>query len=171
MISDSAQFVSADIEKFKLPDHSRVWVFQADRLLTPEESAMLETEGNRFAAAWQAHGKELAAQFVVLDNLFAVMAIDEQQESASGCSIDKFMRFILQAEQNLSCSLTNRMCFAFLSNVGIVVCKRHEMQHCIAQNSFNPQTLVFDNLVPNLGELKRNRLKPASETWLAAAFN
>jgi hypothetical protein len=170
MISDSVPFVSADIEKFKLPDHSGVWVFQADRFLTPEESVMLETEGNRFAAAWQAHGKQLTAQFVILDHLFAVMAVDEQQESASGCSIDKFMRFILQAEQKLSCSLTNRMCFAFLGNAGIVICKRHEIQHCIAQYGLNPQTLVFDNLVPNLGELRRNRLKPASETWLAAAF-
>lgn len=160
-------FISNDLARFVLPDHARIWIFQADRFFTDKEAADIQLAGDQFAAQWQAHGKELSAQFVLSDRLFAIMAIDEQVEGASGCSIDKFMRFILDSEMKFGLSLTNRMCFAFISNDEIKICRRKDIETCKAEAGLDAESLVFDNLIPNLGELRRNRLKPASQTWLA----
>jgi len=154
------------LEKFELPDHARVWVFQADRFLTDEENSQLETAGNLFADQWKAHGKQLTAQFATVSNLFAVMAIDERMEGASGCSIDVFMRFVLDAEKQFNVSFTNRLCFAYMHNGHIELCKSTEAKTKAAEGILTKQTPVFDNLVTDLGKLRHQWLKPASEVWV-----
>lgn len=156
------------LEKFVLPDHARVWIFQADRFLTHEENSQLETAGNLFSDQWKAHGKQLTAQFATLANLFAVMAIDERMEGASGCSIDTFMRFVLDAEKQFGIGFTNRLCFAYLHNDKIELCKSTEAKSKAAEGILTKDTLVFDNLVTDLGKLRHEWLKPASELWVSA---
>lgn len=162
--------VDSDIEKFTLPSHARVWVFQSDRLLTADEVNILQENGKKFAAQWRAHGKELTAQFEVVQNLFLVMAIDEQMEGASGCSIDTFMRFVLDAERNLQLTFTNRLCFACIMNDEVQVVKSTEARQLIAEGKLTKETLVFDNLIANLGQLRNEWLKPASQVWVNRLF-
>lgn len=154
------------IEKFTLPNHARVWIFQSDRLLTDEEVHVLSQNGKRFAEQWRAHGKELTAEFEVVHHLFVVMAIDEDVENASGCSIDTFMRFVLEAEKQIGLTLTNRLCFAFEGKNGIQVCNREEAKALAAQGELTAETPVFDNLIKTLGELRESWLKPAGTLWV-----
>lgn len=156
----------AGLEKFTLPDHARVWIFQADRFLTDEETAKLEEAGERFAAQWRAHGKELSAEFGTVDNLFVVMAIDEKVEGASGCSIDTFMRFIQDVERELGLTLTNRLCFAGVVDGETKVIRSSEARAYVDAGSLHGETPVFDTLVSSLGELRNAWLKPASELWV-----
>ena len=154
------------LEKFTLPDHARVWIFQADRFLTDEETAKLEEAGERFAAQWRAHGKELSAEFGTVDNLFVVMAIDEKMEGASGCSIDTFMLFIQDAEREIGLSLTNRLCFAGVVDGETKVIRSAEAKTYVDAGSLTGDTPVFDTLVSSLGELRNGWLKPASALWV-----
>lgn len=154
------------LENFRMPDHARIWVFQAERFLTDDEAAQLQEAGDRFAGQWKAHGKELAAQFGVLGNLFAVMAIDEQLEGASGCSIDTFMRFIQDAEKALNIRFTDRLVFAFMHEGKLQTGTRAEAKTLAAAGILTLETGVFDNLVPDLGKLRREWLKPASALWI-----
>lgn len=150
-----------------LPDHARVWIFQAERFLTDEETARLDEAGNRFADQWKAHGKELTAQFATLSNLFAVMAIDERMEGASGCSIDTFMRFIQDAEKDLGVRFTNRLVFAYVHDGQIRIARNTEAKQLAASGTLAADTPVFDNLVPDLEKLRKEWLKPASALWVA----
>jgi len=158
--------VENETAKFTLPDHARVWVFQSDRFFTDEERNTLQLNGKKFAEQWRAHGKELTAQFEVVNNLFLVMSIDEHIEGASGCSIDTFMRFVLEAEKQLGLNLTNRLCFAYLHDDGIQIAKSSEIKHLAAEGKLTKDTLVFDNLISNIGQLKNEWLKPSSGLWL-----
>lgn len=168
MILTEIPFYNRGIEKITLPDYARVWVFQADSFLTDSDAELLQREGTAFAAAWKAHGKELGAQFSVLCNLFAVMAVDETRDGATGCSIDAFMRFILQKQDTLGVSFTNRMCVAYLEDDRIKICKSCDLVNFKKNENITPDTLVFDNLVTTLGEFKQSRLKPASQTWIGS---
>jgi hypothetical protein len=161
-------FYNKGIENIHLPDHARVWVFQADSFLSDADAEQLQREGNRFAASWKAHGKELGARFAVLCNLFAVMVVDESREGATGCSIDAFMRFMFQKQEEFGLSFTNRMCIAYMENDEIRLCKSCDLAKLKLNEKITPETLVFDNLVTTLGEFKQSRLKPASQTWLGA---
>ena len=158
--------VENEATKFTLPDHARVWIFQSDRFFTDEERNTLRLNGKKFAEQWHAHGKGLTAQFEVLHNLFVVMSIDEHIEGASGCSIDTFMRFVLEAEKQLGLNLTNRLCFAYLQDGEIQVAKSAEIKQLSAEGKLTKDTLVFDNLVSNIGQLKSEWVKPAAGLWL-----
>lgn len=160
-----------DVEKFTLPDHARVWIFQSDRFLTDEETDIISQNGKRFAAQWKAHGKSLSTEFEVINKLFLVMAVDEEVEGASGCSIDTFMRFVLEAEKQLGLNLTNRLCFAFENNGTLFVCKREQAKEMIESGTFTKDHLVFDNLVKTLGELRSEWCKPANTVWTKQFFN
>ncbi len=161
-------YYNKGIERITLPDHSRVWIFQADRFLTEAEADRLQHEGTAFASAWKAHGKDLGAQFAVVDALFAVMAADETREGASGCSIDGFMRFMLQAQEVFGLSFTNRMCVAYLQDREIHLCHSQDLLNFKVMCKLTPETPVFDNLITTLGEFKKSRLKPAGKTWLGS---
>lgn len=168
MILTGIPFYNRGIEKITLPDHARVWVFQADSFLSESDAEFLQREGNAFASVWKAHGKELGAQFAVLCNLFAVMAVDETIDGATGCSIDAFMRFMLQKQDELGVSFTNRMCIAYLENQEIRLCKSIDLVQFKINEKITPETIVFDNLVTTLGEFKQFHLKPAAQTWLGS---
>jgi len=159
--------VESETAKFTLPDHARVWIFQSDHFFTDEERNTLELNGKKFAEQWRAHGKELTAQFEVVHNLFVVMSIDEHIEGASGCSIDTFMRFVLEAEKQLDLNLTNRLCFAYIRDGSIQIAKSAEIKQLSAEGKLTKNTLVFDNLISNIGQLKNEWLKPSSDLWLS----
>jgi hypothetical protein len=168
MSTDISPFYNRGIEEITLPDYARVWVFQADSFLTDSEAELLRHEGVAFAKAWKAHGKDLGARFAVLCNLFVVMSVDETREGATGCSIDSFMRFMLQKQEEFGVSFTNRMCIAYLENEEIRLCKSSDLMQLKINEKITPETLVFDNLVTTLGEFKYARLKPAAQTWLGS---
>ena len=72
----------------QLPDQSRVWVYQANRPLVSAEieqiSSFLVNEMN----AWAAHGAPLNASFEIRFNQVVIVAVNEDVNQASGCSID-----------------------------------------------------------------------------------
>lgn len=170
MMENTGTYQIPGLEQFRLADHARIWIFQAERFLTDDETAQLQEAGDRFAGQWKAHGKELSAQFGVLGNLFAVMAIDERLEGASGCSIDTFMRFIQDAEKALNIRFTDRLVFAYIHQGQLRAGTRAAAKTLAAEGVLTPQTPVFDNLVPDLGTLRKAWLKPAADLWVGKAL-
>ncbi|UPT69069.1 MAG: hypothetical protein M0D57_10815 [Sphingobacteriales bacterium JAD_PAG50586_3] len=79
------------------PAMLRVWIYQADRLLTDSEQQMLAEASAQFVAQWSAHGTPLTAAAQVLNGYFLVLGVDEAQAQASGCSIDKSVNFVKSA--------------------------------------------------------------------------
>jgi hypothetical protein len=78
----------------KLPDSSRLWVYVADRLLTTSENDRVAENAERFTAAWVAHGTELTASWKLQGSRILLIALDEGQAGASGCSIDASVHFM-----------------------------------------------------------------------------
>ena len=100
----------ADIKN--MPAHSRVWVYQSDREFTTDEANQLEAQLATFTAGWAAHGNQLAAGAEFRYRRFIILAVDESQSGASGCSIDSSVRFIKSLELEYKIDLMNRMLFA-----------------------------------------------------------
>src|SRR5688572_17409565 len=97
------------LEKIQLPDHSRVWIYQGDRFLTDSEKNLILQQGQEFTNRWAAHGNDLLAELHIFFDLFIVIILDEKVEAASGCSIDKSVRLILDFQNLLGMSFTNRL--------------------------------------------------------------
>lgn len=77
-----------------LSDESRVWVHMSDRTLTEHELEVWSELMEGFFLDWTAHGQELLASWSLLGRRLLVVALDESQADATGCSIDKLMRLI-----------------------------------------------------------------------------
>ena len=155
-----------DVSHIRLPGHSRVWIYQADRALTAPEQALILEKGETFTSTWAAHGHNLLAELVVVLDHFVILVLDEQVEAASGCSIDKSMRFILDLQKELKISFTNRLISAIYEDEKVQLYTYAQLKTALEKGTLNPTSQVFDNTLQDLNALKSSWLKPLKETWL-----
>lgn len=152
----------------ELPDHSRVWIYQADRFLTNGEVVQAQEQLDAFVAEWAAHGAKLKAAAEVINSLFIVIGVDEQQAAASGCSIDASMSVVKTLEEAFQLSFTNRMLVAADVNDGSIgLFALNSLDEAKTTGDISEETLVYDNLVTTIGDWKTSWKKPIKESWHA----
>lgn len=149
-----------------MPAQARVWVYKTPRDLGQAEKKLVRERGAGFASTWAAHGDPLDACVDVLHDRFVVIAVDEQQAAASGCSIDKSVGFIKGLEHDLNLMLTDRMFVVFESEGRLHSARLQELSNLIKEGHLTPDTLVFDDLVSTVGELRERFRMPLRSTWM-----
>lgn len=149
-----------------LPDHARVWVYKTARDLSHAEQNLVRDRGAAFTSTWAAHGAPLDATVEVLHDRFVVVAVDEEQAKASGCSIDKSVGFIKQLENDLNLMLTDRMIVVYEAKGEITSCRLQDLPELLKEGTLTADTIVFDDLVPTVGELRTRFRGPLRGTWL-----
>ena len=154
-----------------LPDSARVWIYQASAPLSDDHRTSIRAAIESFIAQWAAHGAALTAGFDILHDRFVVIAVDESQQAATGCSIDKSVQVMLDLEQQLGLTFTDRKTIAYLQDNQITTAPMHEFWALRKAGRVTADTLVFDNLVKTLGELQDQWQKPFSESWHQTMWN
>jgi hypothetical protein len=150
-----------------MPAHARVWVYKSAKAFTPAQEALILESGARFTADWAAHGAALDACVDVLNHHFVVLAVDEQQAMASGCSIDKSVRFVQDLERALGSSLTDRMVVLYETQGALGSCRVPEVEGLLKQGELSADTVVFDDLVGTKGDMDSRFRVPLKESWMA----
>lgn len=151
-------------------EQSRVWVYQADKELTDKQAAELLALLNEFAAAWTAHNHQLKAKAEVRYNRFLILIVDESQAGASGCSIDKSVNFMKGIEQEFGIHLFDRFNFAYREGEKVLSAPRHQFEELLKSGKINSQTIVFNNLVHDLGQLETKWEVPFKDSWHPQLF-
>jgi hypothetical protein len=149
-----------------MPAHARLWVYKTPRDLGQAEQKLVRERGAAFTAGWAAHGAALDACVDVLHDRFVVIAVDEQQAAASGCSIDKSVGFIKDLEHDLNLMLTDRMFVVYEMEGHTRSVRLQELPVLIKEGSITPDTMVFDDLVSTVGELQERFRVPLRATWM-----
>ena len=93
----------------EFPDHSRVWIYQADRQLDGTELAFVKDGLDAFIADWAAHGKGLQARGEVVYGRILILCVNESSVHASGCSIDSSVRFVKALGSELGVDFFDRL--------------------------------------------------------------
>jgi hypothetical protein len=149
-----------------LPDTSRIWIYQANRkFILPELSAISDAL-MAFSQQWNAHGISLLSSFEIPFDQFIILAVDENSNAASGCSIDDSVRMIKTLGEKLGVELFDRTKIAFKLDSGIVTIPLEELKGKYFEGLWNNQTLVVNNLISSKGELAGGWLIPAEQTWI-----
>ena len=148
-----------------LPDHARVWIYQSNRPFTEKETLALTSQINGFVQEWTAHSKQLLAAGGVFYNRFIVLAVDEQMNLASGCSIDASVYFIQSIENQYDTQFFDRMTFAYFDSEEVKTASATDFARYYTEESIFDETLVFDNLVKTIGEFKTDWIKPLKSSW------
>ena len=97
----------------KLPDSSRVWVYQSNRAFSVSELLDLKKFLEDFNSSWEAHGKKLNSAIELYYHQFIVIFVDEAFQDATGCSIDKSVALMKDIEAKFGVELLDRMNLAF----------------------------------------------------------
>ncbi len=153
-----------------MPKNARLWIYQADRVLTTQDQEKISILGNQFLANWAAHGSDLKSSMKLLHDRFLIIAVDEDVHAASGCSIDSCVNFVKTVGENLSIDWFDRTKVAFIYNDEVFMESINNLKQTISEGKINQKTLTFNNLVQNVGEFDEKWLLPANETWLKRYF-
>lgn len=150
-----------------MPAHSRVWIYQSSRDLTSSEADSIRAAALAFLDQWTSHGALMNAAIDVLHNRFIVVSVDEQTAPASGCGIDKSVKFIQEVEKQLNLSLLDRMQVAYRKEGKILSTSLSQLKQVLEQ-AFGEKTgeaIVFNNMVGTKAEMESSWEIPLRESW------
>lgn len=154
----------------QMPDHSRVWIYQSNRKFTDEEVQEIEQTLQSFVEQWVAHATPLTASFEVKHNRFIILAVDQEIHAASGCSIDASVRVIQELEAKYGVDLLDKMNVTYKTGEFIAFKTLIEFKQMVKTKAVSANTIVFNNLVNDLGEYREFWEVPAGESWHARFF-
>jgi hypothetical protein len=149
-----------------LPDHARVWVYQASRRLTDAEVEKVRSNQQVFCEQWEAHGQALHSSFKIEHNQFLVVGVDEGVHSASGCSIDGSVRILKGYHSELGVNFLDPSQVAFLLNSEVKLFPRLELKSLFESGQLNGATRTFNNLVATKAEFEKHWEIPVEKSWL-----
>ena len=158
------------VEFDKMPDTSRIWIYQSNREFSSEEVNVITLNAKNFIENWTRHGDDLKGSFTMVYNRFVVIAVDENFANVSGCSIDASVRFIQQIQSELNVDLLNKLHIAFKTNDDVNSVSLNDFRLFIASDKITQNTIVFNNLVNTKADFESKWEVPAKESWHQRLF-
>ena len=155
------------------PGSSRIWIFGAERELDPEEAGVLLEAVDDFISGWAAHGAPLRAGRAWCYGRFLIVGADTRATSPSGCSIDALVRVLRDIEGRLETRFLGNEAVWYRDVRGrIRKASRPEFRALAGSGTVTPASVVFDNSITDLAQLRNGRWEgPAGERWHAAFFS
>lgn len=153
-----------------LPEESRIWIYPSNRKFSDAEVAEIAKDLELFLEDWAAHGTPLEAAYELRYNRFIIIAVNQEAQAASGCSIDASVGFIQRLEQKYAVDLLDKMNVTFRSGEHITHKNLMDFKKMAKEKAVTAHTIVFNNLVNNVAEYRDGWEVPAAESWHSRFF-
>lgn len=153
-----------------LPPDARLWIFAAERPLSPPEQERVLGVVDAFLDEWKAHGHPLASARDLRYAQFLLVGVDESQEGASGCSVDTMVRSLTTLERQMGVELVNHGPVLYRTPQGVAREPRPAFADRAKRSEVTPDTVVFNNTLTRVGELPDQWEVPARASWHGKAF-
>ncbi|MDH5805080.1 MAG: hypothetical protein OEZ54_07835 [Gemmatimonadota bacterium] len=155
----------------EIPDTGKLWIFAADRVLASEEESTLLAAVDAFLEHWAAHDVPLRCARDWRYSQFLFVAVDEDVEAPSGCSIDAMTGDLRSIESKLGVVLIDNSPVLYRSGDATRRVTRAEFKTLAAQGEVGPDTIVFNNTITQVGRLRAGEWEgPASHSWHGKVF-
>ena len=158
------------VEFSSLPQTARIWIYQCNRPFTLDEIQEISNKLQTFLDGWTAHGADLKAAFEIRYKRFVVIGLDQNQQLASGCSIDASVNFIQQLETAFKVDLLDKLNVSYKQGDYIAYKPLKEFKKMVKDKAVSKNTIVFNHLVQTKAEYLDFWEVPASESWHARFF-
>ncbi len=149
-----------------LPSNARLWIYQSDRSLNTDEEKILSSELEQFCEQWKAHGQDLKTSFAIEHHHFVILAVDENYNDASGCSIDGSVRIFKSLQEKTGISFLDRSRVAFRLENEIKTFALPELKNLFSSGRLTASTQTFNNLVATKSDFDKGWLTPVEKSWL-----
>ena len=144
-----------------------VWVYLINKPFDEQTENSLKTDVQNFLLGWNAHGKALTASAEILHHYFIIIKADEEQYSASGCSIDKQFQFIKETEKKYNLSLLDRLQVAYKKDNTVFITHSSKIPQLLKDGVIDENTVVFNTTLSSEKEFKTTFEIPLKESWLS----
>ncbi len=151
----------------KLPDSARIWIYQADRKLSADEQRKISIDLEVFTNQWTAHNQMLGASFCVLYDQFVIVAVNENVNQASGCSIDASVHQMKKLGDQFHINFFNRTQIAFWKNEQVTMIQLADLSKKLEEGAWSGETKFFDNTIQTKGDLPLKWKIKAADSWLS----
>ena len=145
---------------------SRMWFYGLAQPLSGAQSEELVQLMDEFVSQWKAHGAQLAAAYRWIGHQFLIIAVDEGQQQATGCSIDKSVHLLQKFGAKHGVDFFNRMLVHTQTNDGFCSYTPTELKSAIANGVVNGETLVMNTTAQTLKE-SGSGILPLKDSWAA----
>ena len=153
-----------------LPEESKIWIYQSNRKFSDAEFSEIETNLKLFVDSWSAHGTSLEASYLLKYNRFIIFAVNQENQIATGCSIDKSVEFIQSLEKKYEVDLLDKMNVTFKLGEHVAHKPLIEFKKMAKEKAVSENTIVFNNLVNTIEEFNENWEVPAADSWHSRFF-
>jgi hypothetical protein len=153
-----------------LPEESKIWIYQSNRKFSDDEFAAIETDLKSFVENWAAHGTSLEASYLLKYNRFIILAVNQEVQMATGCSIDSSVQFIQTLEKKYDVDLLDKMNVTFKLGEHVAHKTLIDFKKMAKDKAVTENTIVFNNLVNNIEEFNENWEVPAMDSWHSRFF-
>lgn len=153
-----------------LTEESKIWIYQSNRKFSDEEIAEIDTELKAFIEKWAAHGTSLEASYEFRYNRFIVLAVNQENQIATGCSIDASVQFIQNLEKKFDVDLLDKMNVTFKLGEHVAHKTLIEFKKMAKEKAVSENTIVFNNLINTVGEYQDFWEVPAMDSWHSRFF-
>jgi hypothetical protein len=153
-----------------LPLESRIWIYQSNRKFSDEEMNEIETDLQAFLVNWSAHGTSLESSYQLKYNRFIILAVNQEVQNATGCSIDSSVEFIQGLEAKYNVDLLDKMNVTFKLGEHIAHKPLIDFKKMVKDKAVTENTIVFNNLINNIEEFNESWEVPAIESWHSRFF-
>lgn len=143
----------------------RVIIYPASRPLTAKEAKVITETLFDFLPTWAAHGKPLSASFKIEKNQFIIICVDEEQEMASGCSIDALGKVMRDLDAQFELGLFDRMKASFVENGEVKTLKLQDFKNGLKSGEIPKDIEVFDFSKNTYLDFLSHFLQPLSRSW------
>ena len=155
----------------ELSEESKIWIYQSNRKFSDEEFSEIETSLQTFLENWSAHGTSLECGYQLKYNRFIIIAVDQENQMATGCSIDASVQFIQSLEAKYSVDLLDKMNVTFKNGEHIAHKSLIDFKKMAKDKAVTENTIVFNNLVNNIEEYNESWETAAIDSWHSRFFN
>ena len=153
-----------------LPEDSKIWIYQSNRKFSDDEMTEIENDLKPFIENWSAHGTSLEASYLLKYNRFIILAVNQEVQPATGCSIDSSVAFIQNLEQKHQVDLLDKMNVTFKNGEHIAHKSLIDFKRMAKEKAVTENTIVFNNLVNNIEEYNESWEVPAIDSWHSRFF-
>ncbi len=149
-----------------LSAESRVWIYQGNRPFTANEVELVNKALTDFCTIWQAHGQSLKTSFKIEKNQFVIMAVDEDHQNPSGCSIDSSVGILRQIQSVTGVDLLDRTKVAFYVDDKVTLIPLSELKPGFAAGRLKASTITFNTLASTKAEYEAKWTLSIENSWM-----
>jgi len=149
----------------KLPDTSKIWIYQSDRKFYTDEIKILKNKIESFLSGWNDNEIDIISSYQFLYNRFVILAVDETMDPITVNAIDDSVRFILQLQADYKVALLDKLNVCFKQGEFVQYKDLKAFKKLIKSKSVSEKTIVFNNLINTKEELKSDWEIPLADSW------